>query len=114
MPPTAILASASLAYVAYTCRSTSDGKFGGEANGAAAGWKGIVFAAAGIVGIVPYTLLFMNPTNNTLIAESNGVGKLGEGEVRALVGYWSRLNLGRGLIGMAGTAVGIWSAVGLK
>lgn len=108
-----MLASASLAYAAYTCQSASKRELG-DVRATAPGWKGIAFAAAGIVGIVPYTLIFMKSTNDTVIAESNGAGQLTEREVKALIGWWSRLNLGRALLGMVGTAVGIWSAVGLS
>lgn len=113
VPPTAVLASASLGYVAYASRSASEREFG-DKSGTASGWKGIALAAAGILSIIPFTLMFMKPTNNTLIAESNGAGQLAEREVKALVEWWSRLNLVRGLIGATGTAVGIWSAVGLR
>ena len=113
VPPTAVLASASLGYVAYATRSASKKEFG-DVSGTDSGWKGIAFAAAGILSIVPYTLMFMKPTNEKLLAESNGAGKLAEREVKALVEWWSRLNLVRGFIGAVGTAVGIWSAVGLR
>ncbi|MDI1492790.1 MAG: hypothetical protein OHK93_004573 [Ramalina farinacea] len=113
VPPTAVLASASLGYVAYASRSASKRDFG-DVGGDASRWKGIAFAAAGILSIVPYTLMFMKPTNDKLIAESNGAGHLAEREVKALIEWWSRLNLVRGVIGATGTAMGIWSAVGLR
>ena len=113
VPPTAMLASASLAYVAYTCRSASEKDFG-DMGGTASGWKGIALAAATIGSFIPYTLIFMKSTNDTLIAESNGAGQLAEREVKALVERWSRLNLGRALLAMIATVVGTWSALGLR
>ena len=113
MPPTAVLASASLAYVAYTCRSASEREFG-DVGGTGPGWKGIALAAAAVGSFVPYTIIFMNSTNVALIAESNGAGQLAEGEVQALVERWSRLNLGRALLAMIAAVVGTWSALGLR
>ena len=80
------------------------------------------YLAAGLltVGIVPYTLAFMMPTNRRLHAADkrfNGVEAKAKGEeevgaeeaegFKALVDWWGVLNLGRAVLLMAGSACGL-------
>ncbi|KAL9602835.1 MAG: hypothetical protein Q9219_001530 [cf. Caloplaca sp. 3 TL-2023] len=70
-------------------------------------WAG---AAVGTVGIVPFTLLFLSPTNNRLLAQYARL-TLDEPAVRALVEKWAWLNLVRAAIPLLGTGLGLWGAL---
>ncbi|KAH8666003.1 hypothetical protein BGZ60DRAFT_410376 [Tricladium varicosporioides] len=75
--------------------------------------------------MLPYTIIFMSSTNNKLLAleEREKVGELEldkDGEARvaitsetahSLVDWWGMLNLGRSVLCVAGTIVGVWTVV---
>jgi hypothetical protein len=74
-----------------------------------------------VVGIVPYTLLFMNGTNNKLLEKAKEVEVLakgdeyveskGDGSAHQLVDWWGLLNLGRGVMLAVGGVLGVWTVV---
>ena len=97
--PTGILTALSLAYAAYA-RQQSDPE-------ESTAWKGLAFAAAMAIGIIPFTLLVLNPTNKRLIAAGEGRLAIGDTEAKELVGKWARLNLGRTVLPIVGTIVGV-------
>jgi len=103
-PPLAVLAAATLSYVAYTKYNIS----GSDATQ----WRGLAIAAAGTVGIVPFTLLFMGGINDKLIAASDAVGKeVASESVRELVARWGRVNVVRSFLTLGATMAGIWSVL---
>ncbi|KAL8809720.1 MAG: hypothetical protein Q9223_003108 [Gallowayella weberi] len=73
-------------------------------------WKSYVAAAVGTIGIVPFTLIFMASTNNTLLAQV-AKSTLPETEIRGLVENWAFLNLVRTGIPVVGTALGLYGAL---
>lgn len=84
-----------------------------------------LLVAALNVAVIPYTIIFMSSTNNKLLAleEREKVGNLEldkDGEARvaitsetvhSLVDWWGMLNLGRSVLCVAGTVVGVWTVV---
>ena len=97
-PGIALLSLLSYAYLAY-----SHYQEGRE-------WKGFATAALLTIGIVPFTLIAMAPTNNTLIGVASGaVTSVGDEAARQLVEKWGGLNLTRSLLPLAGSVVGLWS-----
>ena len=111
-PPFGSLAAAAYFYLAYTLPSHADkSKFYG-------------YIAAGLlsIGIVPYTLIFLMPTNTKLLKkteETKSLGKseevvevgLGEETAHKLVDWWGVLNLGRGVMLTASGLIGAWTAL---
>ncbi|KAL2131430.1 hypothetical protein VTI74DRAFT_5120 [Chaetomium olivicolor] len=84
----------------------------------AAGEPWRVFAAAGLttVSIVPYTLIFMQRTNNTLFRADDMASKGHEpplAEAERLVKRWGVLNAIRALIPLAGGVIGLLGTCGL-
>ena len=75
-------------------------------------WKGFAVAAALSMAIVPYTLLFMSPTNNALHAIAGGAHIVAESEVTDLINKWGVLNLVRSLFPLAGGVAGIVTFLG--
>ncbi|CAM1510150.1 Fc.00g004850.m01.CDS01 [Cosmosporella sp. VM-42] len=75
-------------------------------------WKGFAVAAALVVGIVPYTLLTMVPTNDALHAIADGTRSAAQGEASMLIGRWGVLNLGRCLLPLAGAVAGFVTFLG--
>lgn len=83
---------------------------------------GYLIAGICTVGIIPYTLLVLRPTNSKLLKradETKALGKadevveigLGSETAHALVDWWGVLNLGRAVIGGVGALVGTWISV---
>lgn len=78
----------------------------------ASGQPWIVYAVAGAVTVsmVPFTLLVMAPTNNTLFRledESRfGVAVTTLDHVRELVGRWGRMHLVRSMFPLVGAVIG--------
>jgi hypothetical protein len=100
MPKFAGLVGASYAFTAYDTR-----KRGGI-------WKGFAVAAALVVAIVPYTILFMGSTNDALHSIAGGTHIVAESEVTNLINKWGWLNLGRSLLPLAGGVAGIVTFLG--
>jgi len=112
-PPIGALSAVSYFYLAYASTLPSQHKS-----------KLYGYLAAGILsmGIMPYTLAVMLPTNKKLLAKveemkafakGDSVVEVGLGEETAhkLVDWWAVLNLGRGLmLGIAGI-LGAWTAL---
>ena len=82
------------------------------------------YLAAGLltVGIVPYTLAVIRPTNEKLLAKAketktlaitDEVVEIGQGNETAhkLVDNWGVLNLGRAVMVAAASMVGLWTVV---
>jgi noranthrone monooxygenase len=73
-------------------------------------WKGLLAAGGLAVGVAPYTLIFLQPTNVRLMDLAGGTTKMASDEVvRGLIVKWSSLNLGRSLLPLVGSIVGLWS-----
>lgn len=77
------------------------------------GWGKYVGAAALTVGIVPFTVLFMDTTNQALLGAAAGAaGSLSSGAVNELLARWRVLNLVRSLLPLAGALLGLYELVG--
>jgi hypothetical protein len=77
------------------------------------------------MGIVPFTVLVMSNTNNTLKAHATRDDAANEGlrphemenrerddeEVVGVLGYWAKLNLARSLFPLIGAGIGFYAAV---
>lgn len=74
-------------------------------------WTKFAGAAALSMAIVPFTALFMDPTNQALLAVAGGASALGETAVQALLVKWKGLNLVRSLFPLAGAVLGFWGLV---
>ena len=102
-PQLAFLATAGFAYLAYLSPAQSTTQYQYFA------------AAVGAIGIAPFTVLVMKPTNMTLrgIEESDeGIKKAGGDErVRELLGTFQKMNAVRAGIMAAGAGVGLWAAL---
>lgn len=64
-------------------------------------------AAVLTIAIAPFTFAVMGGTNAVLIAGAEGVGKLEEESVKALVVKWGKLNLIRSVLPLLGGIMGI-------
>jgi len=76
-------------------------------------WAGFVGAGLLTLGIMPFTIAFLAPTNSRLLAGAAGVGK-GDVSLQTAVGwlrYWGQVNLVRGLLPLAGATLGLWMLV---
>ena len=107
-PPFAALSAACYFYLAYTSPKPK--------------LYGYLIAGALSVGIMPYTLAVMLPTNKKLLAKVDNTKTLGiKDEVvevglgnetaHKLVDYWGVLNLGRVVLLVVGSLVGTWTAL---
>lgn len=81
-------------------------------NGHGLGWAKYVGAAALTLGIVPFTAVAMDPTNQALLKVASGANVLGEAAVHELLVKWKGLNLTRSLFPLVGAAFGFWGLVG--
>lgn len=95
MPKIAVTVALSYAYAAYDSHSR-----GGY-------WKGYLGAAATVVGIIPFTLIFMKSTNDALITASKGGASFNTIEVSELVSRWGLLNLTRSFLPLTGAVTGL-------
>ncbi|KAB5549845.1 hypothetical protein GE09DRAFT_186762 [Coniochaeta sp. 2T2.1] len=74
------------------------------------------WAAAGVLtlSIVPFTLVAMNPTNQSLLQIAGGgatAAVVNDESVRALITKWAGLNLIRSLLPLGGAVFGLWTLV---
>lgn len=100
-PRMALVSLAGYAYLAYDRRSQGQS------------YAGYIVAAVLSLGIMPYTIVFMSPTNNALLGVAGGATQtLGESAVRELVSKWKDLNLVRSVFPLVGAVIGLWSLVG--
>ena len=83
---------------------------------------GYLVAGLLAVGIVPYTVVFMQSTNRKLIERNEEMGALGAEDTvvevglgnesaHALVDWWGVLNLGRGAMLSVAGILGVWTAL---
>jgi len=102
MPTLAVVSLASYAYTAYD-RSKRH-----------LYWTRYAAAAALTISIVPFTLIFMNPTNQSLLQIASGgatAAVVDDDSVRALLTKWAGLNLIRSLLPLGGAVAGLWALV---
>lgn len=99
-PQTAVLAVLGYGYLAYDDHRSSKGRVAYFAG-----------AAALTLAIVPFTVAFMDVTNQALLRVAAG-GGVGEQAVGELLVRWKGLNLVRSFWPLAGAAVGFWGLVG--
>ncbi|KAH6656482.1 hypothetical protein BKA67DRAFT_531752 [Truncatella angustata] len=103
MPPFAAAIAASYTAVAYTCFTRS------------LEWRGFAAAGALTIGIVPFTILFILETVGELegmIARGRQTALKDDEDsekVRTALGRWSRLNLARAVLPLAGTGSAVWN-----
>lgn len=76
------------------------------------GWGKYIGAAALTVGIVPFTVFFMDDTNQALLGVAAGGAGLSSEAVRELLNKWRVLNLVRSLFPLAGALLGLYELVG--
>lgn len=98
-PQTALLSLLGYAYLAYQQRSQGRP------------WHVFAGAAAFTIGIVPFTGIFMAPTNQALLQAAEGASSLGSEAVSQLLHKWKDLNLIRSLFPLAGAALGFYGLV---
>ncbi|KUI57085.1 Noranthrone monooxygenase [Cytospora mali] len=76
------------------------------------GWGDYLCAMGLTIGIVPFTLIIMDPTNQALLRVAEGSSSLGYEAVRELLVRWKGLNLIRSLFPIAGALLGLYGLVG--
>jgi hypothetical protein len=94
MPKFAITTSAAYLYAIYAARQECRS------------WKGLAIASALTVSIVPFTIIFMAPTNDLLMKAAAGTWEASQEDVAKLIGRWGVLNLVRSLLPLAGAGAG--------
>ena len=100
------VSSAAFAYLAYDARAPS-----------LSGLQSRLFVGAAVAAVAsaPYTKVVMGGVNSRLIEIAVGLeaadqrAKVDEGEVRGLVGAWSRLNAVRSVLPLTAAVIGIWA-----
>ncbi|KAF4626910.1 hypothetical protein G7Y89_g11245 [Cudoniella acicularis] len=100
-PPVALAVASSFAYLAWSSPSRS-----GTSNNNS---RLYTLAAALTMGIVPFTLMFMAPTNNKIFrkAAQAATAPAFDSEFGALIERWSTLNFVRSLLPLLGGVVGM-------
>ncbi|KAB8078315.1 hypothetical protein BDV29DRAFT_166491 [Aspergillus leporis] len=109
-PPVAAATSAAFLYCAWAVRTSTTLAPLTPSNSSSL----YCVAAALTLGIVPYTFGIMMGTNNQLMdkANSNWVAdEKSSAEVESLLSRWLKLNVGRGLLPLAGCIVALIAAV---
>lgn len=94
MPKVAGTVALAYAYAAY------------DAHSRGTSWKGYLSAAALVISIVPFTIVFMTPTNSTLLAAVSGQSVLSQATLSELIRKWSFLNITRSFLPLLGAATG--------
>lgn len=116
-PPLAAVAASSYWYLAWNAYKTSNSTstLGGSSSNKVAAY---IIAGALAIGIVPYTLVFINGTNGKLLkkVEETRGEKITEVTVqdegaRQLVDWWGMLNLGRGMLVLGSGILGVWTVL---
>jgi hypothetical protein len=75
-------------------------------------WRGFATAGALTVGIVPFTLLFIMGNIRKLeaaMADKDAKTSAADQEARSLLTTWSRMNLARAMLPLAGTVAAVWN-----
>lgn len=101
-PGAAVLSLLGYGFLAYQRRVVEARPGGGR----------FVVAAALTMAIVPFTKVFMAPTNQALLDAADGTRVLGAAAVRELLVRWKDLNVVRALFPLAGAVVGLFALVG--
>jgi hypothetical protein len=115
MPPLGLIASSSFFYLAYEAHQVADIL--------PYKWKAYLTSGLLTIGIIPYTILILGPTNRKLLAKAaetstlaldDKVVEVGLGGETAhkLVDDWATLNLGRGIMLGVAAFIGTWTALG--
>ncbi|KAJ5113388.1 DUF1772-domain-containing protein [Penicillium angulare] len=105
-PPIAAGTASSLIYLAWAVRRGSP-----LYKSAAYSRSGLYIAAAILtVGIVPFTFVFMDPTNDVLIEKARSTSD-SDPEVSELIKRWTRLNFGRSLLPLAAAVCGVVATI---
>jgi hypothetical protein len=107
LPGLAIITAGLYARIALSLRSTTRP------------WSLFVLAGLATVAIIPFTLVFMVPTNDLLFALEKGTEKgteKGQGsmsimDAKELVLWWSRLHLMRSVMPLIGAVIGVSAVV---
>lgn len=99
MPIVAIASLLGYAYLAYRQKSSG------------LGWKRYAMAGALTIAIVPYTLIFMGPTNSSLLQAASGATTLSDDATHSLMLTWKSLNMGRSMLPLAGALLGLCTLV---
>lgn len=95
MPKVAVVTSLCFLYGAYGAREQRESK--------------TFLTAAGLgVCIVPFTLIFMAKTNQSLLSSLKAASALSAGEAAHLISKWGTLNLIRSLFPLAASVLGLW------
>jgi hypothetical protein len=101
-PPIVAATAASFSYLAWTLRALP-------------GNKARLYGAVAVltIGVVPWTILVMNSTNQKLIEKVESIveAKGDEKEVGDLLRKWGTLNGMRSLLPLMGSAVGLFAAL---
>lgn len=73
----------------------------------------MLYGAAALVipTIVPYTLLAMQPTNDSIAARAAKAGDISDAQLKALVVKWSGMNYTRALLVSIGALLGTTAAL---
>lgn len=110
-PPIAAATTSAFFYLAWSVRSGTSLYRLARPNASAL----YGLAAVLTIGIVPYTLVTMTPTNNALIAKAESktadASSHLDTEVEGLFRKWSSLNAGRSLFPLTAGLVGIFTAL---
>ncbi|KAJ5485002.1 hypothetical protein N7539_004990 [Penicillium diatomitis] len=102
-PPIAAAVAASFFYLAWSAPSDTF-----PANRATLSLSGLYSSAAVVtLGIVPFTLLAMVGTNNSLHRQAKSEVEVPEAETMELLGKWSYLNVIRGCFPLVGAVLGL-------
>lgn len=125
-PPFAAVSAAAYWYLGYRSYLSSTTLVNSGASSAPGKMWGYITAGALVLGIVPYTLLFIQGTNEKLLRKvkemrevrrlvkeevSEVEAKEGNQSAHALVDTWGLLNLGRGLLVVASGVLGTWTVL---
>jgi hypothetical protein len=116
-PPFGVVAALSFFYLSYHFHTSSTSAFVNNTNA----W-GYLTAGLLSIGIVPYTMLVLMPTNDKMkkkadetksLEKEDHVVEIGLGEETAhqLADWWGVLNLGRGAMLTASGVLGLWLAL---
>jgi hypothetical protein len=120
-PRAAVISAGAYWFLAYKSYQSYTSGFGSGIFGAGMGkvWSYVV-AGALVLGIAPYTILFMNGTNGKLLSKyketqdwtvKKEVSTKENESVHYLVDTWGLLNLGRGMLVVASGVLGAWTAL---
>lgn len=115
--PGGIVTALTYFYLAYATHTSSASSFLSDTTS-------IRYAVAGIlsVGIVPFTLVFLNSTNVAIFKREEEVSKAeregksvqaraGEESAQDLLRRWGTLNLGRAVVMLGSAVLGAWTTI---